>query len=197
MFKEIRASSLLTPHDKRCTIRPTPMQSYTGALRPGSGTLPAGRLSRRAIPPGRVRRRLAIVSAAAFALTLIVSGPGHLFLILAALLLIAVLVATLAAERQLRATAQAVARVGRSMSVEAGDDPRAAFDGVLRELLVLFEATEIVFIARPDGQARLYRRGIRGTVPDPDGDRELTADEERRYAFAAPGEMWSAAAAPG
>ncbi|MCU1381413.1 MAG: hypothetical protein JWL71_110 [Acidobacteria bacterium] len=133
-----------------------------------------------------------MVSAAAFAITLVVSGPAHLFLIAAAVVMVGVLAYTLVAEQQLRATTQAVARVGRSL--DAGDNPRAALDGALRELLALFGARAVLLIARPDGQARLYRRTSRGTS-EPNGDRELTAEEERRYGFTAPGDVWSAVAA--
>ena len=73
--------------------------------------------------------------------------------------MIAVLGYTLAEEQRLRATARGVERVARHL--DAGDDPRAALDSALRELMSLFGARTLLFIARPDGQARLYRRSRR------------------------------------
>src|SRR6476661_1974786 len=103
---------------------PEAVQSYLGALRPGSGTFPTGRLSRRDKGHWRWRRAVAAASTMAFALSLVLSGPGHVFLIIAALSMIAVLGYTLAAEQQLHATSQAVARVARHL--DPGDDPRGA-----------------------------------------------------------------------
>jgi signal transduction histidine kinase len=120
----------------------------------------------------------------------VVSGPGHLFVIAAALSVLAVLGYTLAAEQQLRTTAHAVARVAQHL--DAGDDPRTALDNALRELLSLFGARTVLFIARPDGQARLYRRNASGTTAEPGVDLDLTSADESTYGFAAPGEVWSA-----
>jgi signal transduction histidine kinase len=150
-------------------------------------------VARRDAFAGRVRRILAVVSAAAFVVTLVVSGPSHLFQIAAALSMTALLGYTFAEEQQLRATARAVERVARYLDV--GDDPRVALDSVLRELMSLFGARTLLFIARPDGQTRLYRRSIPGVAADSSADLDLTAAEESTYAFAPPGDVWSAVAA--
>jgi signal transduction histidine kinase len=167
------------------------VQSYSGALRPGSGTFPAGRLTRQDRSPGRWRRRVAAASTAAFALTLVASGPGHLFLIVAALSVIAVLGYTLAAEQQLHATTDAVTRLARHL--DPGDDPRGALDRALRELLSLFGARTVLFIARIDGQARLYRRSVAGAAAETSADVDLSPTGELTYAFTPPGDVWSAA----
>ena len=167
------------------------MPGYSGALRPSSGTFQAGRLLPRHVPGGRVRQRLAVALTAAFALSLVASDPGHLFLVASALSVVAVLGYTLVVEQQLRTTARAVARVARHL--DAGEDPRTALDNALRELLSLFGARTILFIARPDGQPRLYRRSVSGAAAGPNVDLDLGTADERTYAFAAPGEVWSAA----
>jgi signal transduction histidine kinase len=121
--------------------------------------------------------------------SLVLSGPGHVFLIIAALSVIAVLGYTLAAEQQLHGTSQAVARVARHL--DPGDDPRGALDGALRELLSLFGARTVLFVARPDGHARLYRRSV--AAADANTDLDLSPANELTYAFPPPGDVWSAA----
>ena len=132
---------------------------------------------------------MAAASTAALAVTLVFSGPGHVFLIIAALSMIAVLGYTLAAEQQLHATAQAVAHIARHL--DPGDDPRAALDGALRELVSLFGARTVLFVARPDGQARLYRRSV-AAAAEPGTDLDLSSTRELIYAFPTPGDVWSA-----
>ena len=167
------------------------VQTYSGALRPGSGTFPADRLNRRERGSWRVRCGVAAAATAVFAFALIVSGPNHVFLIMAALSLIAVLGYTLATEQQLHASAHAVARLARCL--DPGDDPRGALDTALRELLSLFGARTVLFVARPDGQARLYRRSVAAAGADTTSDLELSPAQELTYAFLPPGDVWSAA----
>jgi signal transduction histidine kinase len=138
-----------------------------------------------------LRRRVAAASTAGFALALVFSGPGHTFLIIAALSMMAVLGYTLAAEQQLHATADAVARVAGHLA--PGDDPRSALDGALRELLSLFGAHTVLFVARQDGQARLYRHRLAGSAAQASTDLDLSPTHELTYAFPAPGDVWSAA----
>jgi nitrate/nitrite-specific signal transduction histidine kinase len=165
------------------------VQAYSGALRPGSGTFPAGRLARRDRTSWRLRRGVAAASMVALALALVFSGPDHAFLIVAALSIIGILGYTLAAEQQLHTTAQAVARVARHLN--PGDDPRGALDAALRELLSLFGARTVLFVARPDGQARLYRRSA--AAAEASADLDLSSTHELTYAFPTPGDVWSAA----
>src|SRR4051812_16454845 len=167
------------------------VQVYSGALRPGSGTFPAGRLARQDRSSWRFRRGVAAASTVALALALVFSGPGHAFLIIAALCVIGILGYTLAAEQQLHMTAQAVARVARHL--DPGDDPRGALDAALRELLSLFGARTALFVARPDGQARLYRRSAAGAAAEASADLDLSSTHELTYAFPTPGDVWSAA----
>ena len=166
------------------------MQTYSGALRPGSGTFPAGRFKTRHAPAARVRKCLAVVSTAALAITLLVQGPGNLAALAAALATVSLLGYTLVVEQRLRTTGLAVARVARHL--DPGDDPRGALDSALRELLSLFGARTVLFIARPDGEPRLYRRDANGAAAGRSADNDLTSGEEIVYAFAAPGEVWSA-----
>jgi hypothetical protein len=85
-----------------------------------------------------IRHLLAIASIVAFTSTLVFVGPGDAFLIASALSMIAALGYSVVAERHLRATVAAVARVARHLHAE--DRPRDALDGALRELLSIFEA---------------------------------------------------------
>src|ERR1700748_3708460 len=57
------------------------VEGFSGTLRPGAGTFPAGRLRTRRARTGRARRLLAIALTAALAVALALAGPGHLLAI--------------------------------------------------------------------------------------------------------------------
>jgi signal transduction histidine kinase len=101
----------------------------------------------------------------------------------------------IAAPRQVGEPALTVARIARELRHDA--EPRQALDATLRELLSLFGARTVLFVARDQSNGRLYRRDMLSVDQEPTiSDAELAPADELTYLFPTPAEAWYAVERP-
>ena len=137
------------------------------------------------------------------AITLVITAPGSPLSILLTFILLAAAYAVVFAlvggafgfltdnDRLSREAAVTVARIADQLRPEVG--ARNALDGAMRELRAVFDARNVMLVARDQLHGRLYRWGL-----PPAGEDEIVCDtelqpaDELTYLFPSPAETWYA-----
>jgi len=142
------------------------------------------------------------------AITLVITEPGSPFSILLTFVLLSAAYGVAFAvvgrtfgfltqsDRLSREAAFTVARIADQLRPEVG--ARNALDGAMRELRVVFDARDVMLVARDQLHGRLYRWGQPAAGGDEIvSDTELQPADELTYLFPSPAEAWYATAREG